>query len=69
MPREESMVWTMVLEELWKERLTKHEIAKDLELPPLRVEKLLFGLLRNPNSKPTELKSKSPQLRVIQGRA
>lgn len=69
MPREESTVWKMVLEELWKERLTKHEIAKDLKFPPLEVEKLLFGLLRIPSAGSEEQPSKSPQLRVINGRA
>lgn len=65
MPREKSTVWKMVLEELWKERLTKHEIAKDLNLPPIEVEKLLFGLLQDACTRETKPENKPPKLHII----
>ncbi|MBF0858698.1 ImmA/IrrE family metallo-endopeptidase [Gluconobacter sp. LMG 31484] len=63
--REESAVWKMVLEDLWRDRLTKLEIAKALGLPPMEVEKLLFGLLQSPSSGSTLRPEKSPKLRVV----
>lgn len=42
--RDTSRVWRQVLEQLWKERRTKHHIAEELALPDDEVEKLTFGL-------------------------
>lgn len=47
MLREGSVIWKMVLEGLWHERITRTEIADALALPPMEIEKLLFGLLQN----------------------
>lgn len=42
--REESVLWKKVFESLWKERLTKDHVAKELCLPPDEIESLLGGL-------------------------
>ncbi|MDE0051239.1 MAG: XRE family transcriptional regulator [Rhodospirillales bacterium] len=42
--RERSVVWQKVLTMLWSERVTKVEIAKDLQMPTEEVENFLFGL-------------------------
>lgn len=46
-PREMSVVWEKVLKTLWTERITRAEIAKDLDLPPSEVEAMVFGVLGN----------------------
>ncbi|GAB0118748.1 helix-turn-helix domain-containing protein [Acidisoma sp. 7E03] len=65
MQREESTIWKMVLESLWQERLTRHEIALALSLPDIEVEKLLFGLLHKPEVERLLPSSKGPALRVV----
>jgi Zn-dependent peptidase ImmA (M78 family)/DNA-binding XRE family transcriptional regulator len=42
--REQSVVWQKVLTALWRERVTKKEIADALHVPPQEIENLLFGL-------------------------
>jgi Zn-dependent peptidase ImmA (M78 family)/DNA-binding XRE family transcriptional regulator len=42
--REESVLWKKVFESLWRDRLTKEHIAKELCLPPDEIESLLCGL-------------------------
>ncbi len=42
--REQSVVWQKVLTALWKERVTKSEIAAELHVPSEEIENLLFGL-------------------------
>jgi len=42
--REQSVVWQKVLTALWKERVTKNEIAAALHVPAQEIENLLFGL-------------------------
>jgi Zn-dependent peptidase ImmA (M78 family)/DNA-binding XRE family transcriptional regulator len=42
--REQSVVWQKVLTALWKERVTKDDIAKALLVPVREIENLLFGL-------------------------
>jgi Zn-dependent peptidase ImmA (M78 family)/DNA-binding Xre family transcriptional regulator len=44
MEPEVSVVWKKVFSQLWKERVTKDEIAKELLLPFEEVENLVFGL-------------------------
>lgn len=45
MPRERSVLWKKVLEELWKEKYTKEIIASCLHLPLDEINSLLQGLL------------------------
>jgi Zn-dependent peptidase ImmA (M78 family)/DNA-binding XRE family transcriptional regulator len=42
--REQSVVWQKVLTTLWRERVTKNEIADALHVPTQEIENLLFGL-------------------------
>jgi Zn-dependent peptidase ImmA (M78 family) len=42
--REESVLWKKVFETLWRDRLTKEDVAKELCLPPDEIESLLGGL-------------------------
>jgi len=42
--REQSVVWQKVLTALWRERVTKKEIADALHVPVQEIENLLFGL-------------------------
>lgn len=48
--REISTVWDRVFRELWKKRITKQQIAKQLSLPLDELENLVFGLLKKPQS-------------------
>jgi len=45
--REMSVVWEKVLKALWSERVTRADIARDLDLPEAEVEALVFGVLGN----------------------
>jgi Zn-dependent peptidase ImmA (M78 family) len=42
---ERSSVWHMVLTELWKEGIARHQIASELCIPDSEMENLLFGLM------------------------
>ncbi len=44
MPHESSFVWQTVFRELWKERITKNDIAEALHIPSEELESLVFGL-------------------------
>lgn len=49
--RETSAIWKKVFAQLWKEKVTKADIAKRLNLPPDEVESLIWGLT-GPTGKP-----------------
>lgn len=61
-PREKSVLWRMVFEELWKDGLTRDSIAKALYLPAGEVEALVGDLIVQPTEPPAREK---PSLRVI----
>jgi Zn-dependent peptidase ImmA (M78 family)/DNA-binding XRE family transcriptional regulator len=44
LPAERSSIWQMVLQELWKEGLSRGGIAAALNIPETELESLLFGL-------------------------
>jgi len=44
MPRETSLVWQTVFRELWRSKLPKEAIARELFLPPEELEGVVFGL-------------------------
>lgn len=52
--RETSSIWKKVFAQLWKEKVTKVDIAKRLNLPPDEVESLIWGLT-GPTGKPDGL--------------
>jgi Zn-dependent peptidase ImmA (M78 family)/DNA-binding XRE family transcriptional regulator len=43
--RETSMIWKKILSQLWRDRTTKHDIAKDLALPLDELEGLIWNLV------------------------
>ncbi|ANV99761.1 helix-turn-helix domain-containing protein [Bradyrhizobium icense] len=47
LPREQSVIWKKVFTELWGERISKNQIAADLQLPTQELENLVFGLTGN----------------------
>jgi Zn-dependent peptidase ImmA (M78 family)/DNA-binding XRE family transcriptional regulator len=63
-PREHSVVWHKVLTALWKERITKQDIATALHVPSQEIENLLFGLANNAQSA-ADQKRPSGGLRLI----
>lgn len=63
--REHSAVWQMVLTALWKERVTKEEIARSLYIPVSELENLLFGLTGNRDT--TAEGDLRPPLRLVAG--
>lgn len=46
MPFESSHIWRTVFRELWAERITRTDIAGELDLPEDEFESLIFGLVR-----------------------
>lgn len=44
LPRETSAIWSKVLAQLWRERVTKNHLAHALNIPTAEVENLIFGL-------------------------
>ncbi|GAB3464206.1 helix-turn-helix domain-containing protein [Azotobacter salinestris] len=63
MPRESSILWRKVLEELWKERFTKESIAAQLSLPLDEVDSLLRGVLGGRAT--LERETSPPSLHVV----
>ena len=47
--KETSIVWKKVFEQLWREKTTREDIAKDLQLPLYEVENLVSGILQIPD--------------------
>jgi Zn-dependent peptidase ImmA (M78 family)/DNA-binding XRE family transcriptional regulator len=48
--REQSIAWRKVFTELWKERVTRKDVARSLNLPFEEVSNLLYGLEDQPES-------------------
>lgn len=62
LPPERSIVWQMILTELWKEGVTKSHIAARLSIPSDEMENLLFGLTGD--VKPPDRAQGRPVLRI-----
>jgi Zn-dependent peptidase ImmA (M78 family)/DNA-binding XRE family transcriptional regulator len=60
--RERSALWQMVLAELWKDGITRHHIADQLNLPREELDTLLFGLMGETVPPPMV---KKPDLRSV----
>lgn len=52
MARETSTLWKMVLEDLWAQKLTRADIARELSIPHEELENLLFGLTASTDQPP-----------------
>lgn len=63
LPPERSIVWQMILTELWKEGITKAHVAGQLGIPTDEMENLLFGLTGD--VKPPDRPAGRPILRAI----
>jgi Zn-dependent peptidase ImmA (M78 family)/transcriptional regulator with XRE-family HTH domain len=63
MPRETSTLWKMVLDDLWEQKLTRADIAKELNIPHGELENLLFGLTSTSDAPPA--RTDRPPLSVV----
>jgi Zn-dependent peptidase ImmA (M78 family)/DNA-binding XRE family transcriptional regulator len=63
--REQSVVWQKVLTALWRERITKKEIAEALHVPVQEIENLVFGLANSEPPDQTNSKETRGNLRLI----
>lgn len=48
MPRERSVLWDKVFRELWKDKSTRDDVAKELAIPSLDLDELVFNLVQDP---------------------
>lgn len=64
MARETSFVWQTVFRELWKDRLTKTHIAKELQIPSEELESLVFGLASPAFDPAAQIKPGKPVLAI-----
>jgi Zn-dependent peptidase ImmA (M78 family)/DNA-binding XRE family transcriptional regulator len=63
--REQSVVWQKVLTALWRERVTKKEIAAELHVPVQEIENLVFGLANSEPPEQTNARETRSNLRLI----
>ena len=47
LPREVSVLWKKVFRELWKDKSTKDDVAKELCIPSNEIDGLIFNLVGN----------------------
>ena len=64
MPFETSYIWQTVFRELWKDRVTKSKLARNLNLPEDELESLVFGLARQAFNPKTQIESQKDGLRL-----
>lgn len=65
--RERSVVWEKVFRELWKDGVTRKDLAKELSIPVDEVESLVFGLVgsyKSQNELINDTENK-PKLRIV----
>lgn len=63
LPQERSAVWQMILTELWREGISRNQIASQLHIPHDEMENLLFGLTGE--TEPPARVSGVPRLRTV----
>lgn len=61
--REKSVLWKMVFEDLWKEGVTREDVAKELNVPSDEIEALVGELVADAAPAPTP--GQRPTLRVV----
>ncbi len=54
MPKERSVIWNMILQDLWHSGIDKGKIARELHLPLEEFENLIFGLTETPARPPRQ---------------
>ena len=47
LPREDSVLWKKVFQELWKDKSTKDHVAKELCIPGNEIDELVFNLVQH----------------------
>nr|WP_315491518.1 XRE family transcriptional regulator [uncultured Rhodoferax sp.] len=52
LPREKSVLWRMVFDQLWKDGITRHRVAADLHIPLDEIESLVGELVTQPSIAP-----------------
>ena len=57
MARETSTLWKMVLEDLWEQKLTRADVASELNIPHGELENLLFGLTAASDKQPDRIQN------------
>lgn len=62
LPREKSVLWRMVFEELWKEGITRDSVAKALHVPTDEVEALVGELV---TTQPVAAPRQRPKLSIV----
>ena len=62
---EKSVVWEKVFRELWRSRMTKDDLARELGLPQMELENLVFGLLDGGEPKRAPRSLERPNLTVV----
>jgi len=63
--REHSAIWQMVMTALWKERITRDHIAKELHIPAFELDYLLFGLASDQCKSVSENGDGAARLRLV----
>jgi Zn-dependent peptidase ImmA (M78 family) len=65
--RETSIVWQKVFSQLWTERITREDIARDLCIPASEIESVVFGLVgRRSKTPPAPSRKVKPMLRLVE---
>jgi Zn-dependent peptidase ImmA (M78 family)/DNA-binding XRE family transcriptional regulator len=60
--REKSVLWRMVFEALWKDGITRENVAKELSIPPEEIEALVGELL---TAQPMPVIKQKPTLSIV----
>lgn len=61
LPHEQSAVWQQVLKELWRDGISRAEIARQIQIPEQELANLMFGL----TGELTAVKRDHPNLRLV----
>ena len=65
--RETSSIWKTVFSQLWRDRVSRNQVAKELAIPLGELENLVFGLVGDfaPDERKTAPAREKPKLRVV----
>lgn len=66
--REKSVVWEKIFRELWKDSITRKNIAEDLSMPVHELENLMLGLVGSYKPQKEIVGNGKPILRLIQSK-
>lgn len=63
-PHEYSQLWEKIFQELWKERVTRSDLARRVHMTEKQINKLVQGLLVTPETRSDQ--NKLPSLKVVE---